>query len=257
MLITIGELIKQSWQLYRRHFQVLWVYILMIIIPTIIIGFSNVTTSIMGYLLPKNFGPSIGIVGLVVLACLIFLILVHVSLLTAIDQLISQQKARPWKEILPASLPLLWPYFYTSLAVGLIVIGGMFLLFIPGILFGVWFMFSSYAVVLSGQKGLAAMTVSKNLVQGRWWAIFWRSLIPVVLLAIVTVIIRSVLLGFGSLIFHSKFQQDILNSLLLAVTSGAIAPLSTSIFVLLYRSAERNPLSTQPSSSLTPPPIKA
>ncbi|GAI05360.1 unnamed protein product [marine sediment metagenome] len=56
-----------------------------------------------------------------------------------------------------------------SLLTGLIVGLGFLLLIIPGIIFTIWFVFSTYTVICEDKKGFKALSRSKELVKGYWW----------------------------------------------------------------------------------------
>lgn len=66
--------------------------------------------------------------------------------------------------------PLLFALILSSFLIGL----GMLALFIPGIIFAVWFCFVSLGVVLEDKGPVEALNFSKNLVSGRWWSVAWR-----------------------------------------------------------------------------------
>ena len=67
-------------------------------------------------------------------------------------------------------------YFLFSFVNGLIIIGGFFLLIIPGILFVVWYAFVGIISTVDEETLTVsdALKRSKSYANGRWWAIFWR-----------------------------------------------------------------------------------
>lgn len=69
-----------------------------------------------------------------------------------------------------------WSYVWVVMLSNLIVAGGMVLLIIPGVIFGVWFGLSLYVLILEGHIGRAALLRSKQLVSGKWGSVFWRFL---------------------------------------------------------------------------------
>lgn len=76
------------------------------------------------------------------------------------------------EEILSYSLARWWRAMIAEFLVGLMVIGGILLLIVPGIIFMVYFMFISMVVALREEKVGAALKYSKNLVKGQWWQLF-------------------------------------------------------------------------------------
>lgn len=76
------------------------------------------------------------------------------------------QKPTSLGEAFSKSLSLILPLIGTGILVGLAVMGGMFLLIIPGIIFAFWFMLYMHVVVIEGVSGVAAMKRSKALMKG-------------------------------------------------------------------------------------------
>ena len=69
---------------------------------------------------------------------------------------------------------LLGPFVLVALLQGLVVIGGILLLVIPGIIFWVWYAFAQISALLDGQHGMAALSFSRSLVVGRFWSVLWK-----------------------------------------------------------------------------------
>ena len=67
-------------------------------------------------------------------------------------------------------------YFWVSLLSGLIISGGTFLFFVPGLIFFVWFSLASFILISEDKRGWSALSSSKNYIRGNWWAVFWRFL---------------------------------------------------------------------------------
>ena len=70
------------------------------------------------------------------------------------------------------SLGLFWRYIWTSILYFLIVMAGFIVFIIPGIIFGVMYVFAPYAVVIEGIGGRAALSRSKTLTEGRVFSTF-------------------------------------------------------------------------------------
>lgn len=60
----------------------------------------------------------------------------------------------------------------TGLIAGVIILGLLLLLVVPGIVWAVYYTFVVYAVSLRGKEGREALAYSKALVKGRWWRVF-------------------------------------------------------------------------------------
>lgn len=78
------------------------------------------------------------------------------------------------------------------------IIASLFFL-LPGIWLGNILFFSFYLYLEDGKQSVSALTASKELVQGRWWATFWRRFVPA-LVAIAANIAAGLITIFSALI---------------------------------------------------------
>ena len=70
------------------------------------------------------------------------------------------------------SMGLFWKYIWTSILYLLIILGGMFLLIIPGIIWGIRYIFAPYLVIMEGIGGREALSRSKAITKGRLGGVF-------------------------------------------------------------------------------------
>jgi uncharacterized membrane protein len=63
--------------------------------------------------------------------------------------------------------------FTTQLLAFIIIFGLTLLLFIPGFIYSIYYIFALYVVALRDKGGTEALKYSKTLVEGQWWRIFW------------------------------------------------------------------------------------
>ncbi len=80
-----------------------------------------------------------------------------------------------------------------SFYVNLITQLGMTFFIIPGIMLSVYLIFASYFVMGGEMNGVAALVSSTKLVYGRFWTVFWRVLVSVFFLTLVTAVAVSFL----------------------------------------------------------------
>ncbi|MBI5354740.1 MAG: hypothetical protein HZB50_19020 [Chloroflexi bacterium] len=66
--------------------------------------------------------------------------------------------------------------FVTQLFTSLIILGLTLLLFIPGVIYSIYYLFMLDAVALRDKDGREALKYSKTLIEGQWWRIFWISM---------------------------------------------------------------------------------
>lgn len=182
-LISIKELFVRSFAIYKQKF---FVFIKLIAINAVIILF-GLPLSILFFLpINKNFYISIILFTFLiagVFAALVIAFLIKVSLMLVVKE---RSVTMSVKEYLSHGLVLAGSYAWVSFIVALTVLGGFILLIIPGIVFAVWFSFSTYVFIAEGKKGKSAMVRSKELVKGYWWVIFGRLLVIGILGAIVS-----------------------------------------------------------------------
>jgi len=69
-------------------------------------------------------------------------------------------------------LPLFLNYFLSSLLYGLIVLGGLILLIVPGIIWGIKFQYFSYFIIDKGLGPVAALKKSADITKGAKWNLF-------------------------------------------------------------------------------------
>ncbi len=220
--------IKRFWTLIGISFVPLLAY-LAVILASVIFGLiGGLASALTGTLTMIVFGLVflVGIIAIVVVA-----IWSQVALLTAIDR---AEETLGIKESFRRAWPKVNGYFWVGVLAGLVVVGGLFLLLVPGIIFYVWFVFSSMVVVFENEKGMNALLKSRELVRGCWWGIFGRLIFFAVILIGISIILEMLHLGV---------LANIVNFLL--------TPLSVAYVYLLYRSAKaaRGEFAFSPSKS--------
>jgi hypothetical protein len=71
-----------------------------------------------------------------------------------------------------------WKYFPSVLFVSIlqttVIFGGIILFIIPAFIFSIWFSFTQMAVLLDNQKGIRALSFSRECVRGHFWSVAWR-----------------------------------------------------------------------------------
>jgi len=115
------------------------------------------------------------------------------------------------KEALVWGWHKMFSYLWISILIGLIVALGFILLIIPGIIFAVWYSFSTYILVAEDRKGIDALKRSKEVVRGFWWKVLWRYIVLGLFIFVITLPI-GMLTSIGMLL-ESIFIKDIANGL--------------------------------------------
>lgn len=88
-----------------------------------------------------------------------------------------------------------WVYLAATLLVGLAILLGLVLLIVPGIIFGLMFMFTSFIVIDRNLGPIDAMKESKRITSGHKW-----SLLGFVLLLALINLVGAIALGVGLLV---------------------------------------------------------
>jgi hypothetical protein len=105
---------------------------------------------------------------------------------------------------------------FTTVLMGILLIGLLLLLIIPGVIAGVYWAFALSVVVFYGKSGFDALNYSKDLVKGRWWTVFSYLLgfllISFIISVLMFIVIYIFRLGAG-LIFESIAQISHINNL--------------------------------------------
>ena len=64
-----------------------------------------------------------------------------------------------------------WRFFWFSLVYGIFSFGLFLLFIIPGIIFMVFWLFSSYVLIGENKRILESLKESHNIVKGKWWRV--------------------------------------------------------------------------------------
>lgn len=246
MLKTTTELIVESWELYAKNWRKFLPFIVMLFLPTFILSALGAITLYLSVYLPSSSLASNIIILVVFAASLVFAVWVTVALAkTMLNCLLA--KPTEWRETFSSSSNLIWPIILTSFLVTLIVLGGALLLIIPGIIFAVWYSFTSYVVIFEGVHGLDALRASKSLVVGRWWPVVWRLAITTLVFGFLSSALSYALAFLIRMLPLPLFIQSASASAFASLASAVIAPLSAGAILILYQSAKQNPVA-QPTS---------
>lgn len=177
MLISATTLLNQAWKIYKKRFKVFFgIITLSVIIPLLLVFFLMLGLSLLS--LSAVLLNGLGFATIILSVALIFGSIViqlwsQAALLCAIKDReenisIKESYRRGWNKIIS--------YFWVSFLSGIIITGGIFLFFVPGLIFFIWFSLASFVFISENKKGWSALMASKEYVRGNWWGIFWRFL---------------------------------------------------------------------------------
>ena len=247
MLIKVGDIILNSWEMYIKNFKKLWPYMIFLFLPNFILGITGIISLYLDrYATSGIFILSNNLIVLAILAvCVIFTLWAAMALAKNLGNIVNKKTFALYKNTFSLTSHLIWPAIYTFLLLFLIIIGGTLLLIIPGIIFMVWFSFTYLIVIFEEKRGVAALMESKKMVTGRWWAILWRFLGPGIFFAVIYLIISYFLTFIIGLIF-SGFTFFVINGIFASILSAVIAPLTALATIILYFKAKEAPVPVNP-----------
>lgn len=138
------------------------------------------------------------------------------------------------------------PFLWISILMSLIIMAGTILLVIPGLIFTIWYLFSLYIFAIEGKRGYGALQRSKELVQGRFWAVVWRlvvtsffyGIIVFVIIAIPTLIIGlfTKFDQFSSVFSSMPWWLNALQSVVAILT----LPLNIGLMTVMFKNLKDN-----------------
>lgn len=238
-LLPIGQLFSDAWNLFKTKRRSIfrlafYAFVLQFVLSIVGIliglgGFAGVFTISSGN---SGIGESIlGISAVLFIALLVVYVLLYAWIQGAFILLFSKDEAEPdVRTVIAEAKQFIGPLWWASILVGLIVIVGMFLLIIPGIIFAVWYSFTTMIVVLERLRGTDAMRKSKSYVQGRWWEIFFRVILLSLAIGVCSSIVEQIFGGSGS--YVAAFFSSL-------ATAFLFTPFAIGFQYLLYRSASK------------------
>ena len=226
-LPSLGELISSSWHTYISSWKkfiwlIIWpilatlavVVVIGIIIATILsVTGGELTPDRIAFLVPP------ALVGLI--AVMIINSLGKLAFIKAID-LEGQASTR---DLIGQSWPLVGKYIILQSLLGLTILFGFVLLVIPGLIFSVWFMFSTFILAIEGVGVRAAMKQSRAYVKGKFWGITGRMLMLIIVIGALTAA-------------ASYVDNQIVTIIVQVLSTFLLAPLATICTFKLYESAK-------------------
>lgn len=239
-LLGAGDLIENSWLIYRNNWKKLAKPAFWMFLPTLLVT----AVSLLLRILQINDILALIISLLVSIPAYLVQIWATMIFVLLLDAALSKREFDVRNLSLDAVrkfLPALWVVVLTGLA----ILGGFIAFVIPGVIFAVWFAFAYYEAVLNNAKGVEALKKSRALVTGRFFATLWRLGAGTLFWSVIIwLAISTLFLLFGAL---SQPWKELVSgepgatyiSAILDVVANAVqslsAPLFTAVGVILFR----------------------
>ncbi|MCD6550028.1 hypothetical protein J7K24_00595 [bacterium] len=169
------ELLSQAWSLYKQRILTFaGIVALPALLSLLIIGL------FVGGLLMVNPSPNlINFIVLIITFISVLLILGIISLWSQLALVYAIKDSSEGIGIIESyrrAAQKLFSFIWMSIISGFIILGGFFLLVIPGILFAIWFSLAVFVLVMEDLKGMDALLKSKEYIKGRFRSVFLRFL---------------------------------------------------------------------------------
>jgi hypothetical protein len=149
-----------------------------------------------------------------------------------------------------------WSMLWIGILVGLATLGGFILFILPGIWLAVKFGMAQPSLIEDGKKGTEALSASSELVKGRWWGVFGRSLVIgfiVGLLALVFMMALSwvigLFIGFDKVValsdmrsgygYQTSAMVEGIQNIMSGVVQAVLTPLAIIYSAKLFHSLKK------------------
>ncbi len=165
------QLLVQSWKLVRARIGVL-VGVISIAISLVILATVGIGMNVVDFK-SWSLGALFASITFLVLSISFIKTWVDIALVSVV---VSPEKRLGVRGAFRATLKLVLPYWWVSIIIGLITVGGLIPLIIPGIIFATWFGFTQLLVVTDDLRGFRALAASRSYARGFVLSILSREL---------------------------------------------------------------------------------
>ena len=189
---SVSDLITRSWERFKISWRsllliTLAVYVFsfvgIVIVAIILFGGGALTAMSSGNINNNLMQVLSTMAPVAIVLFLIYLLLMLVvgaisgaAMMLAVDK--AEQKPSVGS-LVQKGFKLFWPMVLTSLLVAFLTLGGLFVFVVPGILISIYLVFSTYEVVLNGQKTSQALRNSATIIGQNFGTLVLRYLVMV------------------------------------------------------------------------------
>lgn len=253
MLPSVSDILGQTFKTFRRHTGYFVRFMLLFFIVTFVLGLGQDAIFI-SRLIPI---PGLAFVVFILSSVVIGLatLWMYLGLLVASKRALVGEPLQPFTVVMKSVWPFLPSATIATVFVSVMVaIGGLFFV-IPGLLFLVWYAFTTHEVVFFNAAAVPALEESKRLVVGRWFAVAWRFFAPIFIIGFTAALVELFALAPFSwphlLTIPYTLPAMLANSLIIAILYAVIFPMITMAGVILFFSLKKEPapLSSAPSQA--------
>ena len=186
-------ILSESWWIYKERFNDLLGYSAWMLLPYLGIAAMYFLLSV-DQLLSWTYLPIYIILIIIQIAVALW---ATNALILFINELLNGNKEPESDKITEKAWQLIMPLVIVGLLQTIVILGGFLLLIIPGIIFSVWYVFAQISVVLDNKRGMASLSFSKSLVNGRFWQILHRIAVGPIIIVAVYLTVISIIFAIG------------------------------------------------------------
>jgi len=249
---SASKLIKQSCELYQKHFGLIIGYTAWLLLPY---------AGIVLFSLPKSnaFLEIFSFVFSIIQGFLALWLGILIPLL--IRELINSKTKIPLLSLQNKAWQLISSVVFVAILETAVVLGGFILLIIPAFIFWVWFAMAQFSVILENKKGLEAMAYSRELSRHKFWPLTWRLIAGPAFFSVILMLAVGLLISVVAAIFGFSVESllgptpPLWAELISMVIETFSIPLFLIYYTLLYLDLTqiKNPSSTTSSNPIQNP----
>lgn len=186
-MFSIKESVKYGWQKTKANFWKAAALVAIAAVPSFIVSIFDSAMQD-----TESLASDI-VLGILIVAVNIASIIIGIGIMKMFLR-INEGENPPVKEIFSA-YGVFWKYLGTSILYGLIVVGGLILLVVPGIIWAIKYSFATLIVVDTQSGPIKALKESGNITKGSKWKMLGLAIISVIM-----VIVGYAVLFVGALV---------------------------------------------------------
>ena len=178
-IIKSLELIKQSWQVYAKNllkFLEVFVYGLVGLIPMVvlmILAYAYIGTGL-AEKAPLALNIVLAIVGIILLFISFYYAIVYSLKAKVASILLLKNNFTSPRDNFKAAKPYIARFLGVSVLTIVLTIAWGILFIIPALIFGIYYGFATYILVVEDKRPFSSVESSYDLVKGYWWPVFGR-----------------------------------------------------------------------------------
>lgn len=245
MLKSPIDMTKAAWQTFTKRWKFfVLLTIAAMIIPGIVffIGGAIAAAAGIGAAVGGSRMGLVFIVGLVMLVAYLAAIYISIVFYAGLMMAVADEQINTVRDAFNRAKPKAKDLFVVALLVSIIVAIASLFLLIPGIYLAICYSFAAWMCLLEGKKGMDALKASKDLVAGRWLAVFGRLIAFVLIIWICVAVPQAV---------FALIRMPFLAGLWSIATALAITPVAGIYSYMFYQNLKQTKVSA-PATPVAP-----